>query len=220
MPAPSPIRPAAALAPNIAAAFLVAGLAIAAPADRANAEAPPEVPAGGLTDMTAERLADIEALITEGDARAAAAALRGLYLDLSAQAGFAPGKIALTRAPATGFGAYEPRPDNRFAPGAPVHVYVELNGVGVIEHPEGIREMRFEVDFALNDAQGAALTDTIPMGKVQLQSRSRAADVFLELTYNLTGVPPGDYLLWTRITDTPSGQQVEFDKSITIARDN
>lgn len=168
----------------------------------------------------AEKLAQIEALIDEGNAHQAMTEARALYLDLAARAGLAIAEALLTVAPATGYGVYEPRRDNVFAPDEPMHVYVELTGARITERPGGVNEMLFEVDFAVLDTQGTQLTDVISMGEVRLLSRARGVDLFLELTYNLTSAPAGDYVLWTEITDAASGQNVTFDLPVAIGGGN
>lgn len=197
---------------HLPAALALACLVAPVTTTRAIADAP-----GGAA---AAKLAHIEALIAEGRARDAMAEARALYLDLAARAGLSIARVTFTIEPATGYGVYEPRPDNRFAPDEPMHAYVELNGASVTERPGGVNEMLFQVDFAVLDAEGQRLTDVIRMGDVQLRSRARGVDVFLELTYNLTSAPAGDYVLWTEITDAPGDQQVSFELPVSIRAGN
>ncbi len=178
------------------------------------------VSAHGAAAQTAmERLEQVEALIGEGASREAMQEARALYLDLSDRAGFAISRTVLTTAPAPGFAAYEPRPDSVFPQGAPIHVYLELTGAKSLQRLDldGVSELQFVVDFAVFSPEGAQLTDVMRMGEVQMPSRSRGIDVFLELTYNLTGAPPGDYVLWTEITDAISGASEQFELPVTIA---
>ena len=176
------------------------------------------VSAHGAAAQTAmERLEQVEALIGEGASREAMQEARALYLDLSDRAGFAISRTVLTTAPAPGFAAYEPRPDNVFPQGAPIHVYLELTGASSRQRSDGVSELLFVADFAVFSPEGTQLTDVMRMGEVPMPSRSRGIDVFLELTYNLTGAPPGDYVLWTEITDAISGASEQFELPVTIA---
>lgn len=176
------------------------------------------VSAHGAAAQTAmERLEQVEALIGEGASREAMQEARALYLDLSDRAGFAISRTVLTTAPAPGFAAYEPRPDSVFPQGAPIHVYLELTGASSRQRSDGVSELLFVADFAVFSPEGTQLTDVMRMGEVPMPSRSRGIDVFLELTYNLTGAPPGDYVLWTEITDAISGASEQFELPVTIA---
>ncbi|MCC5986264.1 MAG: hypothetical protein JJT95_01190 [Pararhodobacter sp.] len=202
MPAPFAASPNLRASPALALALLLFAAA--------------GVSADTPTSNAAEKLAHIEALIAEGNAQQAMAEARTLYLDLAARAGFAIGEAVLTTEPATGYGVYEPRRDNVFDPDEPMHVYVELTGARITERSGGVNEMLFEVEFAVLDSQGTQLTDVISMGEVSLLSRARGVDLFLELTYNLTSAPAGEYVLWTEITDAASRQSVTFDLPVAI----
>lgn len=174
--------------------------------------------ASGVPAQSAkERLDRIEALIAEGAARDAMQEARGLYLDLADRAGFAIARTVLTTRPAPGFGDYDPNPDGIVPEGSPIHAYVEVTGATARQLPGGVNELVFLVDFAVLDVQGERLTEVVRMGEVRMPSRSRGIDIYLDLTYNISGAPPGDYVLWTEVTDGVGGASQQFELPVTIA---
>lgn len=175
-------------------------------------------PGTGAPAQTArEQLDRIEALIAQGSMREAMQQARALHLSLNDRADFAITRIVLTSGPAAGFADYEPRANNILPHGAPVHAYLEVAGATARQRPDGMSELLFLVDFAVLDAKGDRLTDVVRMGEVQMLSRSRGIDIYLEVTYNITGAPPGDYLLWTEVTDGIGGGSEQFELPITFA---
>ena len=155
------------------------------------------------------RVAAIEAALASGAAEDALQQARDLHHEVAAQAGFGVRQAVLTEELATGFGIYTPRAQPVYAPGAPVFGYVEPFGYSLQPGADGLNAMVFDIDFALLTPAGEALTDITPMGVVELSSRSRPLDAYFHLTYQITG-PEGEYLIWTRVTDRPSGQEAEF----------
>lgn len=168
----------------------------------------------GAQSLT-ERATAIEAALAAGDADAAMAQARALHHAVSAQAGFGVREALLTEEPATGFGIYQPRADAVYAPGTPVHGYVEPFGYSLVSDGAGQVSMLFDIDFALFTPEGRQLTEVQPMGVVELTSRSQPLDAFFYLTYNVDG-PEGDYVIWTRVTDRPSGRAAEFSLPFTF----
>jgi hypothetical protein len=53
-------------------------------------------------------------------------------------------------------------------------------------------------------------------GKFDLQTPLPVTDFRLDLTYTLTGAPPGAYVLQTVIHDKNSGKSTRFEEKITI----
>jgi len=156
-----------------------------------------------------EQAARIDSHLTAGDGAAAVTEARMLYLDIAARAGFGVLDAVLTAEPATGFGVYTPRAEAVYAIGDPIYGYVEPYGFTLQPNADGLNEMTFDVDFALMSASGEQLTDITQMGEILITSHSRPMDAYFHLTYRITG-PAGHYVIWTRVTDRPSGRQAEF----------
>lgn len=166
-------------------------------------------------DTLAERAGSIEAAIGAGDGGAALDQMRAFHHEVAARAGFGVRQAMLTEAAATGYGIYTPRPESVYAPGATVYGYVEPFGYSLQTDAQGLNAMLFDIDFALQTSDGEPLTDLIPMGAVELTSHNRPLDAYFHLAYEIDG-PEGDYLIWTRVTDRPSGRQAEFTLPVTF----
>lgn len=166
-------------------------------------------------DTLSDRAASIEAALASGDGDAALEQTREFHHDVATRAGFGVRRAVLTEEPATGFGIYTPRAEPVYAPGDPVYAYVEPFGYSLQPDGQGLNTMLFDIDFALMTTDGQPLTERMPMGVVEMASRSRPLDAYFYLTYNISG-PEADYLIWTRVTDRPSGQEAEFTMPVTF----
>ncbi len=162
-----------------------------------------------------ERVATIEARLAEGDGDAAMAEARALLFDVNEQAPFGVRNARLTVEPATGYGVYEPVIEAVFAPGSPVHGYVELHGFSLVRNAVGVNQIAFDVAFAMLDPDGNFLTDVTSMGAVEIVSRNRPADAFIHLTYRIRGAE-GPYVIWTEVTDRASGESATFELPVTF----
>lgn len=168
-----------------------------------------------LADTLAARAADIEATLDAGDGGAALDLMRDLHHDVAWRAGFGVRQAVLTEEAATGFGVYTPRAEAVYAPGETVFGYIEPYGYSLEADDQGLNAMLFDIDFALLASDGEPLTDLIPMGAIELVSRNLPLDAYFHLSYDING-PEGDYLIWTRVTDRPSGEEAEFTIPVTF----
>ncbi|WP_461470717.1 hypothetical protein [Pararhodobacter sp.] len=165
--------------------------------------------------MTSAR--HIQTLLDQGDREAAVREARAFLRSVTAEAGFGVTNARLTEGPATGFGVFSPREDNVFAPGEPVHAYVEVYGFSLTPGPDGSNRMTFDVSFTLDSPDGVQLTDAlVPMGEVLLQSYSSPVDGYFHLTYRITGAE-GTFNLRTHVVDRASGQSAEFVLPVEFA---
>ncbi|KPQ06723.1 MAG: FCD domain [Rhodobacteraceae bacterium HLUCCA12] len=162
-----------------------------------------------------EQAERIESALEAGETGDAMQAMREMHLSVADQAGFSLQQALLTEEPATGYGIYERREDAVYTPGDPVYGYVEPLGYSFEDGEVGLNAMLFDIDFALFTPEGERLTDVTPMGAVELTSHNRPLDAYFHLTYRISG-PPGDYVIWTRVTDRPSGESAEFEIPISF----
>lgn len=162
--------------------------------------------AQGLTEAAAA----IERLLAAGQGPEAVAAARSFLRHVTLQAGFGVTNAQLTVGEAQGYGMFDPRHDNHYAPGEPVYAYVEVYGFSMTPLANGANRLLFDVSFTLDDLDGHQMTDAmIPMGAVQLDSFSQPVDGFFHLTYRVNGAE-GPFTLRTRVVDRASGQEAEF----------
>ncbi|THB79110.1 MAG: hypothetical protein D6B25_02425 [Desulfobulbaceae bacterium] len=116
---------------------------------------------------------------------------------------------------ATGFGMYQVRPDNVYKAGEPIIIYGELKD---LSYRENGRKFEFGVDIigAVEDDSGNILADGIPMGTIEFNSFHMNKEVYLNVTFNLSGVQSGKYTLVTRIKDIVSGKSFDAKTPIEI----
>ena len=167
---------------------------------------PAAAQAGRLSDAAVM----IEGMIAQGRDADAVAAARTFMRQVTQLAGFGVTNAHLTNSPATGYGIYELRGDNRYQPGEPVFAYVEVYGFSLTPQAMGTNQLLFDVTFTLLTPSGEQVTDAmISMGEIQLDSYSEPVDGYFHLTYRVTGIT-GAYDLRTVVTDRHSGQVSEF----------
>jgi hypothetical protein len=115
----------------------------------------------------------------------------------------------------SGFGAYKPRDNNMFAPGAPMIAYAEPIGFGWLKTGD-VWTMRLVIDLAIKSKDGAELMRKSEFQTLEFASRVRNREFMTHLTYTFTGVPPGDYVVDTTLHDTVSGKSGTFSLPFVI----
>jgi hypothetical protein len=186
--------------PSAFALFLAFGLAGTMP-----------LTAGPITDKAAEA----EGLLTSGDDLGAVLAARDSYAATwEATTALAIGDTALIVEPASGFGVYNPRPDDRFKLGEPVQIYVEPIGFGYGSPAEGLYSIGFFVDLKVVNEAGEVLGDLQNLTELDMSSRHKNREFQANLTYNLEGVPTGRYVLVTTLRDKNSAKMGSFETTV------
>ena len=167
--------------------------------------------AGELTDLAAQ----VEALQAAGDDAGAVAAARDLFAKTwDATTGLAIGETALIVEPASGYGIYNPRPDDKFKLDEPVLIYAEPIGFGYGTPGEGLYSIGFFVDLKVMNDAGEVLGDLQNVTELDLTSRYQNREFQANLTYNLTGIPAGRYTLQTTLRDKNSAKIGSFETSV------
>lgn len=101
-----------------------------------------------------------------------------------------------------GFGRYQIRKDNVFRGGEPVILYLEPVGYRVIRDKQnGEFFYNLTADFNLVDAWGRVMSGRRDFAQFQAHTRHFPDQVPLTFTYNINGLPPGDYRLETVLKD-------------------
>lgn len=172
---------------------------------------PSAAQAGELTDLAAQ----VEALQAAGDDAGAVAAARDLFAKTwDATTGLAIGETALIVEPASGYGIYNPRPDDKFKLDEPVLIYAEPIGFGYGSPGEGLYSIGFFVDLKVMNDAGEVLGDLQNVTELDLTSRYQNREFQANLTYNLTGIPAGRYTLQTTLRDKNSAKIGSFETSV------
>lgn len=176
--------------------------------------------AGGVP-AAAQTLTDsaqgIEARIAADDFDAALSAARdllGQVWDTTPTLGFT--EAVLVEQPAPGYGVYNPRPTIAYKLGEPIHVYAEPYGYGFGSPAAGLYEIGFFVDLQVVAADGAILGELPAVAELDLTTRQRNREFPATITYDLSGIAPGDYVLITSLRDKNSAKAGSFETPIQI----
>ena len=111
--------------------------------------------------------------------------------------------------PPHGFGIFNPRENDIFAPGAPMIAYAEPIGfawkkVGDLWH------MDLAIDVVIKSKDGKVVAERKDFQKLQLSSRVRNREFMARITYTFSGLPAGPYLVDTILRDKVSGKHGTF----------
>ncbi len=165
----------------------------------------------------ADQAAEIETMLAAQDFAGAGAAAGALYetvWDASTDISFR--QVVLVVEPASGFGIYNPRPDEKFKVGEPVILYAEPFGYGYGTPSEGLFSINFAVDLAVKSDTGEVLAEIPDLSVLDLQSRAKNHEFQANLTYTLNGITPGKYVLVTTMRDKNSDKTGSFETAIEI----
>jgi hypothetical protein len=124
-------------------------------------------------------------------------------------------KAVLVEKGDTGYGIYEPRDSNRYAPGEPIMLYVEPIGYGYGREGEFWR-FGLVADLLILDKAGNVLAGKDSALGANFASRNPAKELVFDIIYNLNNAPPGVYVLRTTLRDLYSDEQVRFDIEVEI----
>ena len=116
-----------------------------------------------------------------------------------------------------GFGMYQERASNVFKPGEALVVYAEPVGYGAKDGGNGLLEFGFAVDFLIKSPDGQILTGQQDFAHLTQQSHIRNLEFMLLLTLNVTGAPPGDYVVEYKLRDISGDKSTSFELPFKIA---
>ncbi len=165
----------------------------------------------------AESAAGIEARIAADDFSAAISGSRdllGQVWDMTPTLGFS--EALLVAEPASGYGIYNPRPTIAYKMGESIFVYAEPYGCGYGSAGDGVFSIGFFVDLQVLGADGSVLGEVPDVVELDLSSRVRNREFQATITYDLSGIEPGSYMLVTRLRDKNSAKSGSFETPIEI----
>jgi hypothetical protein len=116
-----------------------------------------------------------------------------------------------------GFGLYKERASNVFKPGEALVTYAEPVGFGAKDAGNGLLEFGFAVDFLIKSPDGQILTGQQDFARLTQQSHVRNLEFMLVLTLNVTGAPPGDYVVEYKLRDVSGDKSTSFEQPFKIA---
>lgn len=114
-----------------------------------------------------------------------------------------------------GFAAYQPRPNNIFAPDESLIVYTEPIGVAWTKNGDEFSS-KLVVDFDIRSPDGKVLAGQKGFGEFALSAREEPLDFMTHIKLDVTGAPEGSYILGLTIHDTNSGKSMSTDLPFEI----
>lgn len=169
--------------------------------------------AGPVVDKAAE----IEGLMATDNASGAidaANALVATVWDSSKDIGIH--QSVLVTEPAAGFGIYNPRPDEKYKVDEPILIYAEPFGFGYGSGGDGLYTIGFIVDLKVMTEAGEVLGELPSVANLDLTSRYQNREFQANLTYTLSGITAGRYVLETTLRDKNSEKSGTFQNTIEI----
>jgi hypothetical protein len=184
----------------VAASAAVLGLALASAA---------------VAGPAADRAAEAEALLGQGDAAGALGAFDGA---VDAFWGAMPLQIrtAVFAESASAYGKYEPLSGATFHPGDSVTVYLEPAGYGFVS-AGGLYRVAFETALEIRTPGGLVLGKSDDFGKLVWSGRAKSREVQLAVSVALPDLKPGKYELALTLTDDATGKSATATMPFAVA---
>lgn len=126
-------------------------------------------------------------------------------------------KTLFVTAKPAGYGVYDARAGNEFKPGEKLLVYAEPVGYG-FRREGAFNVVDISVDVQVSTAAGKVLGGQDGFTRFGLRSRVRNKEFYFFITYNFSGLAPGDYIAKTTINDRAGGKSAAFSLPFTITQ--
>lgn len=119
-------------------------------------------------------------------------------------------RVLLVTSPPVRFGEYSVREGHAFASGEALHIYVEPLGLVWKEGDDGQFGLECEVDFGIENAEGAPIVKETKFGRLRLRNHERISEVMTFLTLTISGAPLGQLVVVVTYRDVHSSKQATF----------
>ncbi len=117
----------------------------------------------------------------------------------------------------TGYGAYKPIDKPVYKAGQDILIYAEIIGYRYGKNGDDIT-INLNVDMEVKTKDGKVLGGQKDFLKLSHAARVPAREFFTVLTYNFGGIPPGEYIVETRLNDQNHDQWAAFELDFTIVK--
>ena len=124
-------------------------------------------------------------------------------------------KALFVAAEPQGFGIYEVRADSTFKRTESLVIYAEPVGYGYATD-NGVNTIAFTMDFAVSKRPGEKVAEQKAFGDLTLKSLERNREFFAKITYDFSGLLPGDYNVTTTLTDKATSKTTDFTLPFTL----
>lgn len=111
--------------------------------------------------------------------------------------------------------SYAARDNNIYASGEPIYILTELLGYKINQDGQLYR-INVATDLYILDENNNVLSGKENFGNFSLKSPIPNTEFHMDLTYTLTGIPAGIYMLKTVVRDINSGKATDFINKIEI----
>ena len=113
------------------------------------------------------------------------------------------------------FGMYTPRETSTFDGVEPLMLYCEPAGYTVVKDGDNYK-FSLKADFTLEDQEGKVLGGQKDFGNWGSKSRSFNMEFMMFFTFNIDGLPVGNYRLNVTLNDTNSEKHTTFTKEFLV----
>lgn len=124
-------------------------------------------------------------------------------------------KTLFVTKPPAGFGIYNPRPDNVFAPDEKLILYVEPVGF-TWKMKDGLNQAELVADLVLKDAEDTVMGQQEGFATFTFDSREKNLEIMTAVTIDFTEAPPGKYSAELKFTDTLGDKSATFSLPFEI----
>jgi hypothetical protein len=167
---------------------------------------------GEITDAAAKA----EALLGEEKFQESLAALDAAREAIWQKAPLTFGKTLFVVSDPGGYGVYDLRDNNEFKPGEQLVIYTEPQGYGH-GRDGAIYLLNLKLDFEIKSKAGESLAKQENFSAWTLRSRVANREFMGKVTYNFTGIEPGEYEVVTTVRDQNSAKTGSFTMPFKIA---
>ena len=126
-------------------------------------------------------------------------------------------KVLLVADHPGGYGLYTARKNDVFKPGEPILIYAEPYGFGYGTTADGLSKIAFDVSMVIRTPEGKVIGGMNKGLRLSTTSHHRNKEFEATLTYRLSGIDPGKYVIVTTMLDRNSDKTGTFETPIEIA---
>jgi hypothetical protein len=166
---------------------------------------------GEITDAAAKA----ETLFGEGKYQESLDALNAARDVIWQKAPLTFGKTLFVVSDPGGYGVYDLRDNNEFKPGEQIVIYTEPQGYAH-GRDGAMYLLNLKLDFEIRNKAGESLAKQENFAAWALRSRVANREFMGKVTYNLTGIDPGEYEVITTVRDQNSVKTGSFSMAFKI----
>ena len=172
---------------------------------------------GAMAGAASDAAAKAEALAAEGKTAEALAAIEDAKLAIWQAVPLSFGKAIFVASDPQGYGIYDVRDSSSFKQSEPLVVYFEPLGYDYARDGD-IYVIDLALDFEITTPAGESLHKQNEFAHLTLRSRFPNKEFMGKLTYDFSGVQPGDYIVKTTVKDVKSGKNNAFSLPFTMTQ--